>query len=49
MNGLAIQSRASKSSGPQTSVEGEEGGPMIRRHGTCMLTCMQQTAQYKIP
>ena len=31
-----------KSSGPQTSVEGvegEEGGPMIRRHATCMLTC----------
>ena len=34
---------------PQTSVEGvegEEGGPMIRRHGTCMLTCtMPQTEQ----
>ena len=21
------------------SVEGEKGGPMIRRHGTCMHTC----------
>ena len=34
--------RKQESSGPQTSVErveGEVGGPMIRRHGTCMLTC----------